>query len=172
MKKISEKTVDYSVYRNGTTYLGTASVDLPSIEFLSETIKGAGIAGEMESPTIGHTSAMSLTINWRTVTPEAVGLIAPESHALDFRAVVQVYDPTKGEYNTVQEKISVRAMPKSLSIGKLEAGATMDSSNEFSVNYLKILHDGKEVLEIDKINYVFRVNGKDYLANIKTQLGL
>ena len=34
--------------------LGTVDIELPNIEYLTETIQGAGIAGEIETIVVGH----------------------------------------------------------------------------------------------------------------------
>ena len=115
---------------------------------------------------------MTLTLNWRTIETAAVKLIAPKSHALDLRASIQTFDPATNEYKEVAFKVSVRCRPLTLSPGNLEPGATMDTSNTFSVAYIKTLIDGVEALEIDKYNYIHKVYGVDYLAQTKKNLGL
>ena len=48
--KVPERLVNFRVYNEGNDLLGVATVDLPSIEAMSDTVSGAGIAGEVESP--------------------------------------------------------------------------------------------------------------------------
>lgn len=172
IQKIPEKLINYSVFKDGTDFLGTADIELPNIEYMTETIKGSGIAGEIESQTIGHTSPLNLKMNWRTIDKDAVKLAAPKSHSLDFRGSVQQYNSATGTYSTIPIKVTVRANPKNLSLGKMDAGTTMGTSNDFSVSYIKIIVNGIELLEIDKYNYIHKINGKDYLADVKKQLGL
>lgn len=45
MSKMDEVVVSYRIFENSTEYLGIANVTLPDIEFLTQTITGAGIAG-------------------------------------------------------------------------------------------------------------------------------
>ncbi|MDT2243196.1 phage major tail tube protein [Paenibacillus larvae] len=87
-----------------------------------------------------------------------------------FSAILQ-YAAT-GVYATEGAKISVRAIPKSAELGSLEVGSTMDGKTEFEVIYLKVSVDGKVLLELDKFNFIFVVNGKDHLADVREQLGL
>ncbi|MCL6456491.1 MAG: phage major tail tube protein, partial [Gorillibacterium sp.] len=47
---VPEKLNDFRVYRDGNNLAGVADIQLPSFENMTETIKGAGIAGEYESP--------------------------------------------------------------------------------------------------------------------------
>ena len=170
-KQVSEKLINYRVYRGGTEYLGTADVTLPSLEYLTETVKGAGIAGEVDSPTIGNFASMSCALNWRTIEPAAVRLAAPQAHAIDFWGSQQVFNTSSGEYDSVGVKVSVRAIPKKYDLGKLEPGATTDSASEFEVIYIKLSHNEKVLLEIDKYNYKCVIDGVDYLAKVRSQLG-
>ncbi|NTU28850.1 phage major tail tube protein [Brevibacillus sp. HB1.1] len=170
-KQVSEKLISYRVYKDGKDFLGTADVTLPSLEYLTETVKGAGIAGEVDSPTIGNFGSMGLTLNWRTIEADAIRLAAPQAHALDFWGAQQVFDQSSGKYDSVAVKVSVRAIPKKFDIGKFEPGATTDSSSEFEVIYLKLSHNDRVLLEIDKYNYICVIDGVDYLAKVRSQLG-
>lgn len=170
--KMPDKIVNYKVYKDGKDLLGTADIQLPDIESLTEAIKGAGIAGEVELPVLGHISAMSLSINWRTVTGDLVTLAAPIAHSLDFRVAQQGYDTGKGTITTNAVKHVVKAIPKKLSLGKAEAGGTADAGNEFSVTYYKMLIDGKVKVEIDPFNYIFIIDGVDYLKDVRSHLGM
>lgn len=172
MPKRSERVIDYSVFLSGSEYLGTATVDLPEIAFLSATTKGAGIAGEIDTPSPGQTSAMTLTLNWNTVEKSSIKLLAPVVHALDLRASIQDFDTATNEYTEKALKVTVRGRPLSGGLGGLEAATAMSSTSAFSVNYLKVLIDGEEVLEIDKLNYIFKVLGVDYLAKTRENLAL
>ena len=51
---IPEKLVEFKVYSDSHDLLGVSDIELPSLDFMSETVKGAGMAGEVDSPTIGN----------------------------------------------------------------------------------------------------------------------
>lgn len=172
MKQIPEKLINYSVYREGRDHLGTADVTLPSLEALTETVSGAGIAGEVDSPTLGHYASMSITLNWRTITTDAITLHEPRSHTLDFYAAQQTYDPANGVLGSSGFKASVKAMPKTGDLGTLAPNATAGTTNEMEVTYLKIILDGKVLAEIDKFNFKAVINGVDYLEQVRQQLGM
>lgn len=172
MANIPDKLINYRVYKDGIDLLGTADITLPEVESLSEAMKGAGIAGEVELPTLGHIAAMSMTINWRTVTKDLIALAAPVIHSLDFRVAQQSFDSVKGKIKTSSVRHVVRAIPKKFAPGKLETGATADASNEFSVTYYKMLVDGKVMIEVDPLNYIYIIDGVDYLKDIRNSLGI
>lgn len=172
MNQVPEKLINFRVYEDGVDLLGIADVELPSLEAMTETVKGAGIAGEVESPVLGHYSSMTCTINWRTVVKPTVHLAEPRAHNLDFRGATQVYNAGSGEYRVQALKVTVRCIPKTTELGKLDVGTTADASNEFEVLYLKVSIDGKTIVEIDKYNYICIINGVDYMRKVREALGL
>ncbi|WP_110933811.1 phage major tail tube protein [Paenibacillus bouchesdurhonensis] len=172
MKQIPEKLNNFMAYRNGSEYMGVADVDLPDLESLSETISGAGIAGEIESPTIGQFASMSATINWRVLERLNFKLARQESQHIDFRGSIQSHNSAAGMYDQIPIRVTIRGLPKNTPLGSLAVGATMDNSNELEVTYIKILYDGETVVEIDKFNFICIIDGVDYLAKVRENLGL
>lgn len=169
---IDTQLVDFSAFLEGNTFLGVASVQLPSLEMKSSTLTGAGISGDIDSITPGHFGPMPITFTWRTApTQEAVQLMKPKAHLIDFRGVVQLFDKTTGTYKNIGKKVTVRAFPKKLDLGKAEPSSTMDATNEMECTYLKIAEDGKTMIEIDKLNNIYVVDGTDYLADYRSILG-
>ena len=51
---VPEKLINFRVYQDGADLLGVADVSLPSLEAMTETVKGAGVAGEVDSPVLGQ----------------------------------------------------------------------------------------------------------------------
>jgi len=172
MSVLPENMINYMAYLDGETFVGTANIELPSLDQLTEKVKGAGIAGEVEAPVMGHFDVLTLGITWRTITPEAMALAAPGAHALDFRGSQQNYDAASGTYSYVPVKVVVRATPKKTSLGKMAVAGQTDTKNELEVIYLKVYIDGRETLELDKYNFIYRVMGVDYLAEVRQSLGL
>ena len=41
-----DKTINYRVYKDGNNQLGIATVDLPDLSYMTDTISGAGFAGD------------------------------------------------------------------------------------------------------------------------------
>ncbi|AHN84828.1 major tail tube protein [Vibrio phage Rostov 7] len=169
---VPERLINFRVYVNGNNQAGVATVDLPDLEFMTDTVSGAGIAGEVDSPILGHLSSMTATVTWRTITSYALSLTAPKSHSIDFRGSQQIYDAASGELKSKPVRVSVKATPKRTGLGSLEVGSTTDSESEFEVTYLKLWIDGIERAEIDKYNFKFVIDGVDYLASVRSDLGI
>lgn len=170
--KTPERLTNFRVYNDNNDLLGIATVDLPEIEAMTDTVSGAGIAGEVESPVIGHFASMTTTFTWRTVEKSAMELSKQVAHAVEVRGAQQVYDSANGTYSIVPVRASMRIVPKTISLGTFEPGATTDTEQEFEVLYLKLFVDGKEVVEIDKYNYVAKFGETDALAGVRSALGL
>lgn len=102
----------------------------------------------------------------------AVTLLAPKTHQLDVRASVQKFDAGNGEFGTDAVKLVARTVPKKFGVGKTEPGKKMDSETELEVNYLKLSQGGKELVEIDKLNFICTIAGTDYLAQVRGDLGM
>lgn len=168
---IPEKLIGFAVYNDSQEMVGVADVSLPSLEFMSDTVSGAGIAGEFDSPVLGHVKAMELGLKFRTITDNVIKLAAPKAHQLDLRGSIQVYDAGSAKYKTIPIKVVVKAVPKKTDLGKLETGKAQDAGSTFSVTYLKITLSGTEKVEIDIFNYKCVIDGEDYLASVRTDLG-
>ncbi len=170
--KIHEKLINFRVYLDGKDQVGTADVQLPDLEAMTDTVKGAGIAGEIESPVLGHYGSLSLTLNWRAITEDTMILTQPKTHHLELRGAIQIKDAGSGTYSTQAQKYVVEAIPKKTGLGKLDVATAQESSSEFECTYLKIFIDGSEKLEIDKYNFICVIDGVDFLAETRTALGL
>jgi len=170
--KMAEKLINFRVYNESKDLLGVADVTLPDIATMTDTVKGAGIAGEVEVPILGHYGPMQLSLNWRTTNPNTLALAKPMAHQLELRGAVQVYDAGTGKYSTVAQKVVVKAVPKKTGLGKLDVGTGQDATSEFEINYIKVFLDGEEKFELDKYNYICKIDGEDFLAETRTALGL
>jgi len=168
---IPEKGINYSVYLNGEDLVGTAEGEFPNLEALTETVKGGGIAGEFESVVLGHFKSMALGLTWRNVTDAFVRLAGQRAYDLDLYLAQQDYNAGLGEYLARSVHVFVKAIPKNANIGNLVVGEKTNTRTDLEVLYLKLSIDGRERIELDKLNYIFRVDGVDYLAGVRRALG-
>lgn len=170
--KVPERLVNFTVFDENDNRLGVATVDLPEIALMTDTVSGSGIAGEIDTPVLGHYQPMTATLHWRTIEAESVKFLTQKSHQLQFRGSQQVYDAGQGALVTVPVRAVMKLTPKRYALGSLEPGATVEGENEFEVTYIKLFVDGDEVLEIDKYNFISKINGEDSLESVRQDLGL
>ena len=62
---------------------------------MTETVKGAGIAGEFDSPVLGHFGSMETVLNWRTLEKRNIMLAMQTGVNLDLRGAQQIYDSAR-----------------------------------------------------------------------------
>ena len=66
-------------------------------------------------------------------------------------------------------RVVIRGKQKKFDPGKVKQGEQMDATVTVEVIYLMIEIDGKNKIEIDKLNFVYKVNGKDILEKVRNQ---
>lgn len=171
MPRIDESVINFAVYEDGNEFYGMAEVTLPEISNITQEIKGAGISGTFESVVIGHLEAMSLTLNFRTVQQSAIRLLEPRNHTITLMVAQQESDTVKGTKIVRGLKHVLIINSKKLAPGKVAPASPAEASGEYGVTYYATYIDGKKVLEIDILNFIYFVNGTDYLADVRKALG-
>lgn len=169
--KIDETVIGFAVYEDAKEYVGMSEVALPEISAMTEEIEGAGISGKIESVVMGAIEAMTATFNFRTVTNNAIKLHEPRQHNIDLRAAQQVNNTAKGTTEVVKVRHCLKMIPKKLNPGKVASSSAAEVSGEYAVQYYATYINGKKKLEIDPLNYIYNVNGKDYLKAVRSALG-
>lgn len=171
MAKVDEFVVSYAMYENGTEYMGTTEVTLPDLEFMTEELSGAGIAGTVEEVITGNMSAMTTTFNFRTVGKWTTKLLEPRVHNIDLRVAQQNMETKDGTTSVSSVKHIMKIKPKKTTLGKVSAASTADASGEYSVLYYALYVDGVKITEVDPLNFICIINGKDYLQEVRKALG-
>ena len=169
---MTEAIVSYELYHSGTRYLGTAELELPEIKFKTSDVSGAGIAGSFEAPIQGFSESLELKIKWRTLTTRPLELMRHGAISLQARAALQSYDSSKGEVQIYPLKIDFTGRTKGANLGTFKAAELQENETTLELTYLKITYNNKTTVEIDKMNYIYKVNSVDYLKDVRSALGL
>ena len=167
--KIPQVVNRYNLYRKGTKLVGlTGEVELPAVTMVTDTLEGAGTGGNMDVPVIGLTENMDIQIPFMSLTKDLFSLANPgEAEDLTLRGAIQGTDPATGKISYTSTAISMRGTVKEITPGTVKSGGKMESSVTMTLSYYKIALDGETVLEIDKLNNVFVVNGDDVLKEVR-----
>ena len=169
---IPDKNLAFRVYDTDSKALkGVATIDLPDLSLVTGTLSGGGIAGEIDSPALGQFQSMAVTLNWQNLCDDSVKLMKGTVQKLTCYVARQEYDESDGELATSGIKIAMRGHCKSFTPGTIEQGQGSDGSSELELSYLKIYNDNTTMLEIDKLNYKFVVDGVDQLQKVRSILG-
>lgn len=161
---------NYNVYHNGNNLIGVSgSVTLPSFDAITEEVSGAGILGTYETGVVGMYGSMEQEVPFRILDNDIFTLMNPtELVDLTFRASAQSTVKSTGAIDYKGMRVVERGRLKSFTPGKLELGKQMDASIKMELLYILIEIGGKTMLEYDKLNSVFTVNGVDLLAKVRS----
>ena len=164
---VPEKINEYNVYLDGVEMIGVVpDIDLPEIGMKASEVEGAGMLGVLDSPAIGQFESMEQEIKFNVLYSDAINMLNPlEAVNLTFRAAQQVYNKTGG-YAFKGLRIVEQGRVKKFKPGKLKRAEGMDASITMELTYILVEVDGVVMLEIDKLNQKYVVNGTDMLAGI------
>ncbi|MHB0998213.1 MAG: phage major tail tube protein [Armatimonadota bacterium] len=163
---------DYAIYLGNSRLIGTGEVTLPALSAITSEVSGAGIGGTVEMPVLGKFESMTVGINFRTVETAAADLMKPIAQDLVIRASQQVYDGVGGSISTEGLVVYCKCINKNHELGSFNPGNPVDGSIEMEVLRIRIVKAGEELVEIDKLNGIYKVRGVDYSAGIRADLGI
>jgi len=142
---------------------------LPKIEIDTAEVKGAGILGTIEMPATGQLGSMVIKMDFRATNKNIAGLAKNGKQNLELRFVKDTVTAT-GSVAPEGSKIFATGIVKNYDLGKVEDNSTQECSFEFEILRYRQVTAGKEVLLIDKQNYIYKINGVDYMQQIRSLL--
>lgn len=168
---IPEAVNNFNVYKKGNALIGlSGEVSLAELTAMTETLSGPGILGEIETVIIGMFNSMEQEIPFRMLDDDIFSIADPlEVQELTLRMSEQSTVKSTGAIDFKGMRIVFRGRPKGFKPGTVKQGAQMGASLTLELVYIMIEIDSKKKLELDKLNSVYIINGKDLLAKIKKQ---
>ena len=174
MPVLGNKTIQYSIFdrTNGRPeyVCDTQSYKRPSLEMLTDTVKGSGIMGEIDLPTIGQLGSMEAEIAFKKSNKKAIELFAQKSHHLEVRWASDMLNSSDGTMKVEAHKEIIKCIPKKLDLGSVETNTSNEGTITVEILYYQYIINGESVIEIDKLNNVFKVNGVDYNEQVRQAL--
>lgn len=170
-KLIPDKINNYNVYTGTATTANkligvTDETTLVKLESMSETLSLAGMAGEIDSPTVGQYKSMEIELGFSNIAKSSLKVAAEDNTPLIIRSAQEFIDPENGMKSFQNRTITIRGMTKSIDYGKLKKGGYGNPSIKKEVVYYKEVIDGETVTEIDKFNGKSIVGGVDQTKEI------
>ena len=159
----------YNVYKGGKQLIGVAGeLTLPEVTNLTDTMEGAGTGGNMHIPVVGLLDDMEMQIGFMSLCEDTFSIMDPtEAADLTLNGALQGTNAGNGAVQYQPVSISVRGVLKKFTPGTMKSGGRMDSSVTLGLSYYKIVLGGKTMLEIDRLNGVYIINGKDVLKEVR-----
>lgn len=159
-----------NVFNNGFGYEGVAEeVELPKLAMKSEDFRTGGMIGEVTA-NLGL-EKLEITHKYAGIVPELFSGFASstiDSELIRFAGSYQRDDT--GEITAVE--VLVRGRHTELDDGSSKTGEKTETTIKSALTYYKLTVDGKEKIEIDLMNAVFKVDGKDRYAEHRAAIGL
>lgn len=157
----------FNVYIDGTKAIGTAAeISLPQITSETIDVSGSGILGKISAPNIGQFESIEQEVPFNLVYSSFVNVLSPKRQVnLTFRVAQQAVDKSLG-YAYKGLRIVEVGRVKEFTPGKIKAGEGMEAKVKLELTYLMIENDKEEIICIDKLNGIYRVQGEDMLADV------
>lgn len=155
-----------TVYCDNMLAAKNVSVSLPEITFSTAEINAMGT---IELPLVGLIDAMEASITKVGTDLGLIKMLTPEKHSIEVR-FVQNSISADGKSMPEGCKTFLTGIPKSIPGVSIEVGNASENEVSLAVTRYQLYVNGEELLCIDKLNSICRINGKDYFADIAQYL--
>lgn len=155
-----------TVYADNALVAKDVSFTLPGIEFMTADVQAMG---NMSVPLIGLLENMELSITKIGIDNGLSRMNRLKKQNFEFRWVQNV---VKSDGTTSAEgcKAFVRTMPGSFPETGIEVGSASEQENTYNVTRMQIYANGEEIVCVDRLSQILRINGEDYMSKIKNLL--
>lgn len=163
---------NFNVYNDANRIVGTTGeIPLPDLQAMTAVVSGAGILGEYNTAVVGMFQSISPEIPFRMIDKDYFGMLnTGEQSKIVMRSSVQQRNRhTGGTLSTQAMRIVYQGHPTGANFGTLKKGDLMNASIKLELTYVLIEMGGVVMLELDKLNSVYKVNGNDLLGEIMKQ---
>lgn len=169
---IPEVINQFNVYNADNKYMGiSGEVSLATLSAVTAEVSGAGILGTYNTAVVGAFQSITQDIPFRMVSEEMFSMLdASQQAEIVLRSSVQkVNSSTGGTLSSQGMRVVFRGRPTAVNLGTLSQGQLMNASVTLELTYVMIEIGGQNKFELDKLNNVYKVNGKDLLEDIRNQ---
>ena len=163
---------NFRVYNDAAKVMGTTGeINLAQLQAITAQVSGAGILGEYNTSVVGMFQSMAQEIPFRMIDKDYFTMLnTGEQSKIVLRSSVQQRNrETGGTLSTQAMRIVFRGHPTAANMGTVKIGDLMNASITLELTYILLEIDGVTMLELDKLNSVYKVAGKDLLADIMKQ---
>ncbi|MEX3614365.1 MAG: phage major tail tube protein [Burkholderia gladioli] len=160
-----------NIYVNGNCLLGTAEeVTLPDISVKETEHKALGMVGSIFLPS--GFDKLEGKIKWNSFYFDVWSAFANPfvPVMLQCYCSVDTY-ASQGRINQARMLTTVTATMKKLPLGTFKQHENAEFQSDFTATYVKQQLGGRDVIELDTMANVFKVNGVDQLELYKSNIG-
>ncbi|WP_448647203.1 phage major tail tube protein [Pseudomonas mohnii] len=169
---LPKKLKNMNLFNDGVSYVGQSkSVTLPKLGRKFEQFRGGGMDGPVKAD-LGHSDdgiQLEWTLGgWDLTALRQYGAVSVSGVMLRWAGSIQRDDT--GDVSAVE--VVVRGRHEEIDMGDAESGEDTEHKFTTTCSYYKLTIDGNVEVEIDLLNFIFNVNGKDMLAEHRKAIGL
>lgn len=147
------------------TYIDTdVPITLPEINLQTAEFKAMGT---LELP-VPLTDNLEASVSTSGLKKEYFNAFALDAKTHEFRASQQTN--IDGRMKTVGIKAFIKGIAKTIPGVTLENSETVEGDFSLSALRYQLYVDGKEVILVDKVNNILRINGKDYAESMNSYI--
>jgi len=147
---------------------GAVNVELPNMELMTVTYKGAGVGGEITIPVPSIMSSLSATISFPTIYgPGTKFFEIGTTRTLDFRNQIVVMNKDTHAPEKVPDRWILKGVLGGANPGAKAAAEAGDAQVTMQIFYIHHFLDGDDIMEWDPFKGIFTVNGKDLMAETR-----
>jgi P2 family phage contractile tail tube protein len=166
------KLKNLNLFNDGNSYLGVVkSVTLPPLGRKMESYRGGGMNGSVKAD-LGF-SDDGIQFEWKTggldlIALRQFGSVNASGIMLRFSGAFQQDDT--GDVSTVE--VVVRGRHETIEMGDASPGEDTEHSITTTCSYYKLTVDNEDIIEIDLLNFIEKVDGVDMLEKQRQALGI
>ncbi|MDE7248262.1 MAG: phage major tail tube protein [Lachnospiraceae bacterium] len=163
---------NFRVYNDVARVMGTTGeINLAEFQAMTAMISGAGILGEYNTSVIGMFQSIQQEIPFRMIDRDYFNMLnTGEQSKVVLRSSVQQRNRAAGNtLSTQAQRFVFRGHPTAAKMGTVKTGDLMNASITLELTYILVELGGVVMLELDKLNSVYKVAGKDMLKDIMNQ---
>lgn len=166
-----KRITNANCYLNGNSLLGKVEeTKLPEVVATMAEHKALGLVGKLELPSGIDKMEMSIKFNsfYEDVLLKAADPFSPVD--LQVRCSRETHT---GQGRTAQDPVVtfLKGTFKNYPLGGFKQHENVDAEFKLNITYIKQVIAGKEVLEVDVLNNIFKVGGNDILASYRSNIG-
>jgi P2 family phage contractile tail tube protein len=164
------KLKGFNLFHNGTNFVGqTTEITLPKLSRKMEDYQGGGMSGPIQIDFGQEAIQMEWTCGG--FMPEVIaqyGITKHDGVLLRFAGGYQSEDRT--DYDSIE--IVVKGRHKEIDPGTAKTKDDTAFKITTVASYYKLSVNGQDLIEMDFINMIEKINGIDLLSGLRTALGL
>lgn len=163
---IKGEVVADTVYADKVLVAKDVNFTLPGLEFLTADVKAMG---NMTVALPGLLENMELAITKIGIDQGLSRMNRLEKQNFEFRWVQDVIK-SDGSQKVEGCKAFVRTLPGTIAGTGVEVGSAPEHENTYNVTRIQVFANGEEILCVDRLSQILRVDGKDYMTQINNLL--